>query len=302
MREYARDIYRGLRDWLQGTAQHERSRELMGAILARQVASIDQPESLAQVEFRVYSQFGDDGIIQWLISHLDSLPKRFVEFGVEDYTEANTRFLMVNNGWRGLVMDGSKSNIERLRRRPWFWRCDLEARACFLTRENVEEQILSWANGHDIGILHIDVDGNDYWLWEALNRVQPSVVIMEYNAIFGAERAITVPYRADFARLSAHHSGQYYGASLEALTHLASAKGYALVGTNSAGNNAYFVSRALLNDQVREIPVVDAYTPPIFRESRDARGNLDYRDLAARHASTSGLPVVNVKTGETEIF
>lgn len=302
MHEALVSAWRGLRDWVQGTEHHERSRELVGAMLARQVAQVRNPASLAEVEFRVHSQFGDDGIVQWLVARLPQLPRRFVEFGVEDYTEANTRFLMVNNGWRGLVMDGSAGNMARLRRRKWFWRHDLEARACFVTRENVDGEIVRWAKGEPVGLLHIDVDGNDYWLWDAVRSIAPGIVVMEYNAVFGAQRAITIPYQADFRRLAAHRSGQYFGASLAALAHLANAKGYALVGCNSAGNNAYFVRREYLDEDVREVDVAKAWPPPIFRESRDASGALDYLDFAGRQAAIRGLPVVDVASGRTEPF
>lgn len=294
--------YRRLRDWLQAQDAHDRTRELIGAGLARQVAAQREIASLHDVEFRVHSQFGDDGIIQWLVSRLPSLPRRFVEFGVEDYQESTTRFLMVNNGWRGLVMDGSLENIKRLRRRKWFWRHDLTARACFVTRENVDGLIADWAQGEDIGLLHIDVDGNDYWLWEAVRSVSPSIVIMEYNALFGAERLVTVPYRADFDRLQAHRSGQYFGASLSALAHLGQEKGYALIGTNGGGNNAYFVQRDLLVDGIVERMPAQAYMPPCFRDSRDASGRLDFLSFAQRQALLDGLPVVDVRTGATEPF
>lgn len=302
MREALVSTWRFLRDWVQGADQHERSRELLGAMLTRQVAQVRRPSSLAEVEFRVHSQFGDDGILQWLVARLPALPKRFVEFGVEDYREANTRFLMVNNGWRGLVMDGSHENMVRLRRRPWFWRNDLEARTCFVTRENVDGEIARWARGEAVGLLHIDVDGNDYWLWDAVQEITPGVVVVEYNAVLGVDRAITIPYQADFRRLNAHSSGQYFGASLAALTHLAIRKGYALIGCNSAGNNAYFVRRELLNDDVREVDITTAWRPPIFRESRNANGRLDYLDLAGRQAAIRGLPVVDVATGHVEPF
>lgn len=289
--------WRAFRDFVQGTVQHEHTRETLGALLARHVATIQRPASIADIEFRVYSQFGDDGILQWLVARLPAIPKRFVEFGVEDYTEANTRFLMVNNGWRGMVMDGSEENIARLRRRPWFWRHALDARACFVTRDNVDHEIATWAAGQAVGLLHIDVDGNDYWLWDAIQSITPAVVVMEYNAVFGSERAITIPYHADFQRLAAHHSGQYFGASLAALTHLANVKGYALIGSNTAGNNAYFVRREHLDENLREVDVCDAYTSPAFHDSRDTAGRLDHLDLAGRQAAIRGLPVIDVTSG-----
>ncbi len=296
------DAWRRLRAWVQGTDAHDRTRELVGAGLARAVAGVVDPGSFQEVEFRVHSQFGDDGIIQWLVARLPGLPRRFIEFGVEDYTEANTRFLLVNNAWSGLVMDGSKANITRLHRRPWFWRHDLDARAHFLTCDNVDAILGEWAGDAGVGLLHIDVDGNDYWLWDAIASVTPGVVIMEYNAVFGAERPITIPYDAEFRRLRAHHSGQYFGASLAALDRLAQRKGYALVGCNSAGNNAYFVRRELLGESIRERGVAEAYVAARFRDSRDATGRLVHLDLATRADAIRGLPVENVATGQVEPF
>lgn len=294
--------WRCLRNWVQGIEAHERTRELVGSLLARQLAQIKHPASLADVEFRVHSQFGDDGIIQWLVAQFPALPKLFIEFGVEDYTEANTRFLMVNNGWRGLVMDGSRENIHRLRERNWFWRHDLTAIPCFVTRDNVDEMVANWADGRDVGLLHIDVDGNDYWLWEAIHSITPAIVIVEYNAVFGPERAISIPYRADFTRFAAHRSGQYFGASLGAMEYLARTKGYVLLGANSAGNNAYFIRQDLANDNLRAVGARDAFSVPVFRESRDDSGRLDYLDAESRRGRVRNMPVVNVLTGEIEPF
>src|SRR5690606_8663533 len=185
------------RGWLQGRDSHEKTLELLGTMLAKQVSAIENISSLHEVEFRVYSQWGDDGIIQWLVASLPSLPKRFIEFGVEDYTESTTRFLFVNNNWCGLVIDGSRSNISRLRRQKWFWRYGLTAVASFLTSENIDATINAWAKGDEVGLLHIDVDGNEYWLWRAIQCVSPGIVIVEYNALLGRDRAITVPYKAE---------------------------------------------------------------------------------------------------------
>lgn len=293
---------RRLRSWLHGGDASERTLELLGTMLANQVASRQEITSFRDVEFRVFSQWGDDGIIQWLVSRLPSLPRRFIEFGVEDYSESNTRFLMVNNNWSGLVMDGSAANIAHLRKRKWFWRHDLTAIPCFVTRDNVDAVIAEWANGSPVGLLHIDVDGNDYWLWDAIECTAPAIVIMEYNALFGPERAITIPYAADFNRFQAYYSGQYSGASLAAMTYLAGRKNYALLGVNSAGNNAYFVQRSLLGEPLKEVSAAEAFVTPNFRESRDQQGRLDYLSFAPRQALLRGLPVVNVVTGQVEPF
>ncbi|MFC5438084.1 hypothetical protein ACFPME_16105 [Rhodanobacter umsongensis] len=294
--------YRRVRTWVQGSDAHERTLELLGGFLAQQVAGKQHVSSLHDVEFRVYSQWGDDGIIQWIVSHLPSTPKRFVEFGIEDYSESNTRFLMVNNNWTGLVMDGSPENINRLHRRKWFWRYGLTALPCFVTRDNVNSLVGDWAAGEEIGLLHIDVDGNDYWLWEAIRCTSPSICIMEYNALFGSERAVTVPYSSDFRRFDAHYSGQYFGASLAALTLLARTKGYALIGTNSAGNNAYYLRTDLLSSHMREISIAEAFTTPTFRDSRNRQHRLNYLSYDQRQSSIRGLPVLDVVSGRVEPF
>ena len=294
--------YREFRSWMQGRDAHERTLELLGAMLAKQIANRHQISSLHEVEFRVFSQWGDDGIIQWLLSQIPALPKRFVEFGVEDYSESNTRFLMVNNNWSGLVMDGSHEKIKRLRQKKWFWRYGLTAVSRFITRENVDEIIKEWAAEEEVGLLHIDVDGNDFWLWDAIKCITPSIVIVEYNALFGSERAITVPYTKDFRRHVAHYSGQYAGASLAAITRLGQQKGYALIGTNSAGNNAYYVHASQLSDEVRPVTVEAAFVRPNFRDSRDRRHRLNYLSYQQRQAQIRGLPVLNVMTGEIESF
>lgn len=302
MNERLVSLYRGFRTWLQGGEAHEKTLELIGSLFSELNSTKKNISSLREVEFRVFSQWGDDGIIQWLLAQLPGLPESFIEFGVEDYSESTTRFLMVKNNWRGLVIDGSPEKISRLINKKWFWRHDLTAISKFLTKDNISEVIREWADSNEIGLLHIDVDGNDFWIWEAIECIFPIIVIVEYNALFGSERAITVPYQENFRRHAAHFSGQYAGASLAALTWLAEKKGYALIGTNKAGNNAYYVLKSELNESVRPVSVGAAFVKSKFRESRDGRGRLNYLSFKERQSLIRGLPVVNVITGEVEPF
>ena len=107
---------------------------------------------------------------------------------------------------------------------------------------------------------------------------------------------------ADFRRHAAHYSGQYFGASISALTQLANRKGYALIGGNSAGNNAYFVREDLLGDELQAVSPQKAFVSPQFRESRDRTRRLDYLDFERRQALIRGLPVVNTTNGSPEAF
>ena len=218
----------------------------------------------------------------------------FVEFGVENYTEANTRFLLVKDNWTGLVIDGSRQNIDYIRRNDISWRFNLKAEQAFITRENINNLIRRSEISGEIGVLSIDIDGNDYWVWEAIDVITPSVVIVEYNHRFGAERAVTIPYSADFQRSKAHYSNIYYGASLAALCTLGRKKGYAFVGCNSAGNNAFFVRSQVKPDFLPEISPANGFVGGRFRESRDSMGNLAFLTEAQEAAILATLPLVEI--------
>ena len=136
---------------------------------------------------------------------------------MENYTEANTRFLLVNNNWSGLVLDGSSENIEYIKHDMHvFYAHNLKAQSVFITLDNINEVITRNGITGDIGILSVDIDGNDFWIWEAIDCISPRIVICEYNSIFGANAKVSTPYKADFYRGTAHFSNVYYGASISA--------------------------------------------------------------------------------------
>ncbi len=271
----------------------------MGKLLTNQQALINS-DNIQDYEFKVFSQFGDDGIIQHLIRQVPIKNQTFIEFGVGDYSESNTKFLLWNNNWSGYVLDGSAKNIARLRASRWLWLYDLRSEARFIDKNNING-LLKKANFKDVGLLHIDLDGNDYWVWEALDlsALNPSIVVLEYNSVFGSDRAITVPYQKDFFRTARHHSNLFWGASLKALVLLSEKKGYAFVGCNSAGNNAYFVKKDQLG-KLKRVSVKAGFAESKFRESRDQKENLSYLRGAERLQAIKGLRVINVSSGKAE--
>src|SRR2546430_3224864 len=113
--------------------------------------------SLREAEFKVFSQFGDDGIIQYLIQCLAPLPDSFVEFGVENYRESNTRFLLLNDNWRGLVLDGNQKSVDRIQHDEIYWRHTLTARCAWITRENINDLLSGAEFRGEIGLLSIDI-------------------------------------------------------------------------------------------------------------------------------------------------
>jgi hypothetical protein len=152
----------------------------------------------------------------------------------------------------------------------------------------------------DVGLLHIDIDGMDYHIWEAINCIKPIIVIVEYNSVFGADRTIVVPYQKDFIRTTAHYSNLYWGSSLKALHFLANKKGYAFIGSNNAGNNAYFIRNESLNDNVKEISLADGYVLSKYREIRNKEGELTFLKAEDRLNLIKGLAIFNVEINEVE--
>ena len=268
---------------------------LSARVLINQMKARGIVSSIHEAEFKVFSQFGDDGIIQYLV-HSVGIPEDqrvFVEFGVENYEEANTRFLLMNDNWRGLVMDSSPANMSHVRTSPYFWKCDLTAVATFINRENINDLLDDQGFSGRIGLLSIDIDGIDFWVWERIEVANPIVVIVEYNSVFGVEHAVTIPYDPDFRRTRAHYSNLYWGCSLRALCLLAERKGYVFVGCSSVGNNAYFVRRDKLGP-LKGLSAEQGYVMSRFRESRDISGQLNYLTGKDRLQEISGLNVYDL--------
>ena len=276
-------------------ARLDRLQQAVGRLEARQLATMDADDLHAN-EFQVYSQWGEDGILQHLIRRVPIERRLFVEIGVETYVEANTRFLAEHNNWAGLLLEADAVQVAAIRSNRIYWAANLKAVTAFVTCENVNDLLTEQGLEGDIGLLSIDVDGNDYWLWEAVTVVSPRIVVCEYNSFLGGERPLVVPYAADFRRSQAHYSWLYYGASLPALAYLAGRKGYLLAGTNSAGNNAFFIRRDVGQD-VPHRSVAESFVPARFREAHDAAGSLTYLDYAAGQALIGDLPVCDVTTG-----
>ena len=146
----------------------------------------------------------------------------------------------------------------------------------------------------DIGLLSIDIDGNDYWVWKSIDSVRPDIVICEYNSRFGAERAVTIPYEPRFYRTEAHYSNLYFGASIQALVHLGKQKGYALVYGNAIGSNLFFVRRELLNGVIQEKSVEKCYVRAKFRQARNRDGALALLTIQEEEELLRDLPLIDV--------
>jgi hypothetical protein len=250
--------------------------------------------SLSDIEFSGFSQAGEDGILDWLIEKLPDIPKSFVEFGVEDYRESNTRLILWLRNWYGLVIDGSEKHVNDIRIQNISYRFDLDSLCAFITAENINELIRSRIKG-DVGLLSIDIDGNDYWVWKSIDVISPVIVVCEFNSVFGDLKSISIPYKDSFQRTQAHYSNLYFGASLSALINLARIKGYVFVGTNTNGSNAFFVRVDRAPEVINSIQNIEKYNSK-FRESRDISGNLTFVRARDRFKIIRHLPIFDFDT------
>ena len=215
-----------------------------------------RPESLSA------SQSNESLLVETLAGEFAGV-KTFCEFGF-DITEFNCCRL-IRHGWRGLLIDGNDQRVHFANRVLGKDRAlDVKAECAFLTLENLNGTLRRFLGEDGLGVLSIDVDGNDFWFLEALLPLRPALIVVEYNASFGL-RPISVPYDPSFERHQKHASGWYHGASLTALCGLAGGHGYALVAVSEAGGNAFFARRDRTGPGFPPLDPRTAYRESILR-------------------------------------
>lgn len=244
-------------------------------------------------EFQSFSQFGEDGIIQYLINNIDIKKNFFFEFGVENYKEANTRFLLENNNWSGAIIDSNENFINLIKSYDCYWKYDLKVKKSFITAENINQLIIELEIPKELGLLSIDIDGNDYWVWKAINSIEPSIVIIEYNARFGPKESVTIPYKENFSRKGSQYPNIYFGCSLSALYKLGKSKGYSLVATNLNGNNAFFIKTELLKN-LKEFNPEECFNKNTFSELIDKNNKIIKLNSNEEKKILNKFPLENV--------
>jgi len=246
------------------------------AALMAQRAARHTFRHLWDAEVCVFSQWGEDGILDYLCDLTGISKPRVVEFGAGDFTECNSRCLAENRSASVLAVDARTDLESSVMRRDIRWRTTVIPRTEWITPDTAP---LAMAAAHEafggVDIVSLDIDGNDYWVAESLPLEGVSIVVVEYNPAFGHERSVTVPRDDQFDRTAAHFSWVYYGASLRAFIELFADKGLTFVGTNRACNNAFFL-RSVPDSLPFPVPGADLsrFTDVRFREARNESGVL----------------------------
>lgn len=235
----------------------------------------DGIDSLRNVTLSVHSQFEEDGILLILFALIGVTNRQCVELCAGDAIESNSANLILNHGWTGVLCDGNVANVRAARR--FFRRCRTTrvwpptVVHQWLSAENVNQFLHEHDALPEPDLLSIDVDGNDYWLWKAIEVIEPRVVVIEINHLWGAERSVTVPYDPAFRADFTVHGSDYAGASLPAMVKLGRQKGYRLVAVNRFATNAFFVRRNIGEEQLPELDPSGCFDHPRARFGRTTR-------------------------------
>jgi len=257
---------------------------------------------LWDAEFRIYSQWGEDGILNYLCDLFGLDRPRILEIGAGNFTECNSRFFAEFRSAAVVAVDG-RSDLERtMAATDLYWRSTIHGLEQFATPENItelEQTVNSLIGPPDI--VSLDIDGNDYWVLEQADLSRASIVVVEYNPLFGSAAPLTVPRDDNFDRSEAHFSYLYFGASLKAWIHLLERRGFTFLGTTRSSVNAFFCANDLVSNLPIDIPATDSlerYTHISTREGRDSQGRLAYFDVSEAAELIGDLPLVNVETND----
>ena len=233
------------------------------------------PLSFKDVGFRVHSQHEEDGIILFIFSLIGTTNKKCVEICAGDGIECNTANLILNHRWIGLLCDAKDANIAKAKQ---FYSTNPDTKYWppvivkeWITRDNVNRVIEDNGFSGQIDLLSLDIDGVDYWIWKQISCINPRVVVLEFNHLWGPDISVTVPYADDFVAEFTQYGSDYAGASLQAFVKLGREKGYRLVGINAIATNAFFVRNDISCGWLPEIAPADCFSHPRARFGMEHR-------------------------------
>lgn len=209
----------------------------------------EDQKKLNRFEFQVFSQNGEDGILQEIFRRIGTTNKTFVEFGAGAGLENNTAHLIIQ-GWKGYWFESDEAHIQSIREHfsAPFRNGVLSVTKAFVTAENIEQLLLRCGVPKEFDLLSVDIDGNDYWVWKKISNFSPRAVIIEYNALFRPGTNWVMKYNPSHL----WKKTSYFGASISSLEKLGHELGYSLVGCDFTGTNVFFVRNDLLRSAFHE--------------------------------------------------
>lgn len=277
--------------------------KLQNGLLFSQIleSKLNSIKSLDEIDFKVFSQNNEDGILEFLIKTLKLKDLKFVEIGTQDYSESNTRYIYEKYNCDGLIIDNTSNLKEKISKLLDTWKGNLIIEENTVNKNNINSLLDKHSFNYELDIFSIDIDGIDYWILKELPPGISKILVAEYNPYFGPTLEITVPYSETFDRSNYHKSNLCWGMSLKALIKLMEIKDFEFIGSNSLRNNAFFVKREYL--KVLAIEKVDTsnlknFTNARYRENRDYNGKLMLTNPNKNIEVMKDCEVVNLETNK----
>ncbi len=236
-------------------------------------------ENLNDLDYKIYSQNGEDGIIDYLLSSLSIDKPNFLEIGIGDYSECNTRFIYERASAKGIVIDCIDDLEKKISKNVNLWKGDLKIVNEKVNSKNIIDILKRFSALENLDLFSLDIDGIDYWILEKMPVNFSKIAVIEFNSIYGPNLKITTPNIENFDRSKYHFSNLCFGASLKAIVDLMKEKNFSFVGTNLTRCNAFFVQNDYVNLINIKLPNQNDlfnHTNSNIRESRDKDGNLNY--------------------------
>lgn len=227
-----------------------------------------QPVDLRAAERKVFSQFGEDGVIEKIFEIIEPTSRYCIEFGAHDgITHSNVRNLIVNHGWRGLQIEGDEKKAAKLAEN-YAQHPEVTTRQAWVWPGNVEILFEDAGVPRDVDLLVIDIDSNDYYVWRAIHDFRPKVVLIEGNWFFPPPQQMVIEYHP----MNYWDGSHYLGASPQSMYNLARKKGYELVHHMTYGPNLFFVDAKYFDRFGIEDNSPAALMSPKLREVIETQG------------------------------
>lgn len=261
-------------------------------------------KKLNDVDYKIFSQNGEDGIIDYLLTQLGIEKPKFLEIGVGDYSEANTRFIYEKSSAIGTIIDCERDLENKVKKNLDIWRGEISIIEKVVSSDNILEILNKNDSLFKLDLFSLDIDGVDYWILKKLPKDFSKIAIIEFNPLFGKDIEVTVPNINNFDRNKYHYSNLCFGMSIKAAINIMKEKNFYFVGTNLLRNNAFFISNRFKKDvffKNLEINDLSSSVNATFSESRNKNKELNYLKYNERLKEILNCDIVDLKDGKNEI-
>lgn len=235
--------------------------------------------NLTNVDYKIFSQNGEDGIIDYLLYQIKVEKPKFLEIGVGDFTESNTRYIFERCSPKGTIIDCINDFENKVKKNIKIWRGELQIVNKMINSKNILNTLNDTRSLQDLDLFSLDIDGIDYWIVDKLPKNFSKIAVLEFNPIFGDKLEVTVPDDINFNRSKYHYSNLCFGMSLLAAINIMKKKNFYFIGTNQFKNNAFFISNNYSKEKFFkniEIQHENISENANFTESKNNKGKLNY--------------------------